>query len=264
MDTTLKKKVERINQLVEVLMKRNGVMIKDLAILCGVSEMTIRRDLEVLKQQGIVLNMNGAAIYNPNNNHRLEDETTYSLALATTANVKEKERIGMYAASLIDDGECVIIDNGSTTEHVAQHLNMNLKATILTCNLNIVNQLCNKLNIDIIFGGGYYHADTRMFESPESISLIRKTRASKVFISAMGVHETLGVTCASNYELATKQAIIQSGAECILLVDSSKFDSVRTCFFSEIEEFQKIITDKNISAKWESHILERGIELVKV
>lgn len=259
----MKKKVERMNQLIEILQKQKNVSIKELAKLLHVSEMTIRRDLEVLRDRGIILNVHGVAIYNPNNTYEKDDDS-YSLAAATTAHVKEKDSIGAYGASLIQPGECVIIDNGSTTERLAAHINVELQATILSCNVNILNKLCNKPNLSIIFGGGYFHRDTNMLESPESISLIKKTRASKVFVSAAGIHETLGVTCVNNYELPTKQAIMESGAERIILADSSKFGEVRTCFFAELSDFHKIITDKNLSPDWVEKIQELGIELVMV
>lgn len=259
----MKKKEERLYQMIQTLKREKGLTIKELAGLFNVSEMTIRRDLDVLKDQGMILDIHGAAVYNPQNAH-LDEEEGYSLERATTARVKEKDRIGIYAASLIEEGECVIIDNGSTTEHLASHIDSQLKATVFSCNLNILNKLCNKPNLSLIFGGGHYHPDTLMFESPESLMLIRRTRATKVFISAAGIHETLGITCASAYEQETKQAILESGAQRILLVDSSKFDLVKACYIADLTDFHKVITDKNLSEEWQERVHEMGIELVMV
>jgi len=259
----LKKKEERVHQIVQTLKRRKGATIKELATLFDVSDMTIRRDMEVLKSQGIILDIHGAAVYNPQSSFHLEDDG-YSLEQATTARVKEKDSIGAYAASLIEDDECVIIDNGSTTEYLASHIDNNVKATIFSCNLNILNKLSNKPNLMLILGGGYFHPDTAMFESPESLTLIRRTRATKVFVSAAGVHETLGVTCASSYEQETKQAILESAAERILVTDSSKFGVVTTCFIAELEEFHKVITDQDLTEEWQKRIKDLGIELVMV
>ena len=71
----------------------------------------------------------------------------------------------------------------------------------------------------------------------------------------------MGVTCMNNYELEIKQTIIQSGAEKILLVDSSKFGMIKPCFVTELDIFDRIITDKNISEEWIQLIQEKGIEL---
>lgn len=101
-----------------------------------------------------------------------------------------------------------------------------------------------------------------MFESPEGISLIKKTRATKVFVSAAGVHENLGVTCSNNYEVLTKQAIINSSLEKILLVDSSKFGVVKSAYFADLDDFDTIITDDGISNEWKEIIHTKGIKLI--
>lgn len=259
----MKKKQERINQIVELVQKRKAITIKELAITINVSEMTIRRDLKILEGQSLIKNMNGTIIYNSQASHTgMEQE--YSLPLATISNAKEKDRIGAYAATLINKNELVIIDNGSTTQRLATHIPLDLETTILCYNINILNELYHRPNISLIFGGGYFHSDTLMFESSESIALIERTRAAKVFISCAGIHKTLGVTCSSDYELNTKKAVIKSGAEHILLTDSSKFGLVKPCYFTDLSVFHKIITDKNLSERWIEYIENLGIELIMV
>ena len=257
----MKKQVIRANQLIEILHKNQMITIRELASLLNVSEMTIRRDLELLKDMGAAVNMHGAVIYANPELLKIDNEE-YSLIRAGSTHVKEKERIGIYGASLIEPGDCIILDNGTTTEYIADYVPVDLRATILSSNLNIISKICNKPNLTLMFGGGYFHADTYMFESPESISLIKRTRASKVFVSAAGVHDSLGVTCANNYELATKQAILESGAEKILVLDSSKFGLVKPCYFADITDFDKIITDKSLPDYWVNYIADKGISLV--
>lgn len=255
------KKEERLNHLIETVKKKNGTTVKELSSVLKVSEMTVRRDLEFLKYSDVLINVNGAILYNSKSSLQ-EADSGYLLSLATAANVKEKTKIGQCAASLLEEGDCIIIDNGSTTEILAGCIDKEIRLTILTCNLNILNKITSNANASIMFGGGYYHADTSLFESPESISLIKKTRATKVFVSAAGIHEELGVTCMNSYELETKRAIIKSGAVKILLLDSSKFGKVTPCFFAEITDFNMIITDQNISEEWIHKIEEKGIKLI--
>lgn len=258
----MKKKEVRLNRLVEILQKKNGATIKELSQIFNVSTMTIRRDLEILKENGVVLNISGAAIYNTQ--RTISNGESYSLSVATTHNVKEKAKIGEFAASLIEDGDSIIIDNGSTMECLAENIGFDNNVTVVTSNLNILNTLCTKPNISIIFGGGYFHPDTFLFESPEGISLIRKTRAKKVFVSAAGVHDKLGITCMNSYEIETKRTIIASGAERILLVDSSKFGVIKPCFYAELSEFHHIITDSDITEDWRKIIENAGIKLTIV
>ena len=103
-----------------------------------------------------------------------------------------------------------------------------------------------------------------MFESPEGIDLIRKTRATKAFVSAAGVHETLGVTCSNNYEVLTKNAILSSSVEKILLVDSEKFGIVKSAYFADLNTFTTIITDSGVSDEWKARIKEMKIQLIIV
>lgn len=256
------KKFERMNELVKILKESHGASAKELSVKFNVSEMTIRRDLDILVKQNIILNQYGAFFYNDEDNKPTDSlDDKYALTNAITAHINEKQRIGNYAASLVNDGDILIIDTGSTTEFLARSLKENLKATVLCYNRNILNYLVDKSNISIIFAGGYYHTNTEMFESMEGLSLINHTRVNKVFISAAGIHETLGVTCANNYEIATKQAIFKSGIEKILLVDSSKFSVIKSSHFANIEDFDIIITDSKIDKKWVEIIQSKSIHL---
>lgn len=267
------KKVKRINQLISVVKERNGISVRELANIFHVSEMTIRRDLQVLESNNIVSNVYGATIYNPANqlkslNHLSDDgsgfDSSYVLKDAKGSQNLEKDRIGKYAAGIIAENDIVIIDTGSTTERLAEHISRSLSATIMCFNLNIVSRLSEHENVSLILGGGYFHPNTQMFESAQGISLVETIRATKAFVSAAGVHKELGITCANNYESPTKRAILQASAERILLIDSSKFGSIRSSFFANITDFHKIITDTKISSEWIDYIKSVGIELITV
>lgn len=259
----MSKKDERLNRVVEILERQNGVTIRELAAILDVSEMTVRRDLEALKLKNIVLDVPGVAVLNPQRTLGADDDS-YHLSMATRTHMKEKERIGKYAASLIEEDDCIIIDNGSTVEYLADNIPKDIKITVFTCNLNILNKVCGNPNISVIFGGGYYHPDTSLFECQESIRLIENIRATKVFASAAGVHDKMGVTCMNNYELKTKQAIIQAGVEKILLADSSKFGVTKPYFQSDLDIFDRVITDEGLSEEWTTLLREKGIAVKKV
>lgn len=258
--SNLSKKDERLDRLIEILEQQNGATIRELSAILDVSEMTVRRDLETLKERNVILNIPGAAVLNPQRKSEV-DEEHYHLSMATRTHKKEKEKIGRYAASLIEAEDCVIIDNGSTVEYLADNIPRDMPLTIVTYNLNILNKICMNPNISIIFGGGYFHPDTMSFESQESIQMIENIRATKVFVSAAGVHDRMGVTCMSDYELRIKQAIIRSGAEKILVTDSSKFGVIKPCFLMDLDIFDRVITDDGISEEWAELIRTRGIQL---
>lgn len=257
----MNKKLQRTNKIINILKEKNGATVKELALTLGVSEMTIRRDLEVLKSNNIINIVYGAAIYNPSNSIE-KLESFYNIENELIKHENEKIKIGRAAASLINKDDIIIIDTGTTTEKLAEFIDNNKNISVLIYNTNILMALSKKKNIKLIFSGGYFHPNTMMFESPEGISLIEKTRATKVFVSAAGVHENLGITCSNNYEVLTKQAIIKSSLEKILLIDSQKFGIVKSSYFAEITDFDTIITDNGITEEWQNKIHELGIKLI--
>ncbi|SFC28020.1 DeoR/GlpR family DNA-binding transcription regulator [Clostridium uliginosum] len=259
----MSKKLERTNKIIEILKEKNGASIKELASTLGVSEMTIRRDLNVLKSNNIVNNVYGATIYNPLNSIQKLDNF-YDITNEVVIQEGEKCKIGKVAETLIQTDDIIIIDTGTTTEKLAQNISNDMNLTALFYNTNILMALKGKDNIKLIFAGGYFHPNTQMFESSEGISLIENTRATKVFVSAAGIHEQLGVTCSNNYEVPTKRAIIGSSVEKILLVDSQKFGIVKSSYFADLNEFDVIITDNGISKEWIDRIKNLEIRLIIV
>lgn len=257
------KRYDRVNQVISILKEKNGATVKELAEIFDVSEMTIRRDLALLKTKNIINNAHGAAIYNPNNTTEAIEQD-YSLYHAHITMGAEKRKIGQMAASLIQTDDIIIIDTGSTTEELALAIHPELQASIFCYNLNIMNILADKKNIRLACAGGYYHPNTQMLESPDGIAFIRSMRATKAFLSAAGIHKHLGITCATNYESPTKQAVIESSAEKILLADSSKFNEVKSSFFAKLTDFDMIITDSSLSQDWRDLIEEQNIRLILV
>ncbi|MHC1749384.1 MAG: DeoR/GlpR family DNA-binding transcription regulator [Cellulosilyticaceae bacterium] len=259
----INKKTIRANKIVEVLKEKKGASVKELAQMLNVSEMTIRRDLAILNKNNIIHNISGASIYNASNNHeKLEDE--YDINNQKIVYESEKTRIGRAAAQMIEEDDIIIIDSGTTTEMLARNISNNVKITALIYSMNILLALKDKPNIDMIFAGGYYRANTQMFESYEGLELIKKTRGTKVFVSAAGIHKELGITCANGYELSTKRAIMESCLQKILLVDSSKFNTIKSVHFTDLEKIHTIITDNSISEEWKDYIKSLNIELICV
>ncbi|MVB10095.1 Deoxyribose operon repressor [Caprobacter fermentans] len=256
----MKNRSKRLNQLVAILKENETVSVRRLAELLGVSEMTIRRDLDTLKSEAIVDRSYGSATYRRNS--VVENTVSnYELYSAKIQQNEEKDRIGKFAATLIEPGDVVIIDSGSTADKLARYMPEDMDITVLCYNYNVLSCLINKTLTKLIFPGGYYHPTEQLFESPQSIELIGEIRATKAFISATGVHEKLGITCANNYEVPNKRTVIQSAQTKILITDSSKFGKVSPAYFAQLNEMDMIITDSGLSSDWKSFIEQADIEL---
>jgi len=252
---------ERIKTIIDTLKFKNVISIKELAYKLNVSEMTIRRDLNSLSKDDIVELIPGGAILKPSSNIELDDEK-YLITNEETRRTKEKIKIGKRSAQMIEPNDTIVIDVGSTTEFIAKFIPQNIKVTVLCYALNILVEIYRNHNCKPIFAGGYFHDNTLMFESQEGINLIKRTRADKAFISAAGVNEKLGVTCANHYEIETKKAVIGSSKTKILVVDSTKFGKVKSSYFADMKDFDIIITDNKLDDEYKKIIDNLGIRLI--
>jgi len=234
--------------------------IKDLSSRLKVTEMTIRRDLRQLAKQNIVNLIPSGAVLKKNSFSESNEEK-YFIEKAESVMLEEKIKISRKAASLIEPNDIIVIDTGTTPENLPKFIPENIPITIICYTLNLLLNVYENKNWQLVFPGGYFHQDTFMFERPEGIEMIKKIRANTAFITAAGVTERLGLTCASNYEKNTKQAVIESSDKNILLVDSSKFGKVKISHFAEIKDFDAIITDSGISKEFKDIIENSGITL---
>lgn len=260
----MSKKEERLSKIISILKENNGCSVKDLADSLEVSDMTIRRDLKILEEQKIIESFYGGAVYNQNINNPLNDSENYDIGFNSQVMEREKILIGKKAYDLIEEDDIVIIDVGTTTEKLTEAVDGRKNFTALIFSSNNLINLMDKQNVDIIFSGGFYHRDTGMFVADDSSSVIENTRATKLFLSAAGIHEKLGMTCANAYELDTKKKIINNSLEVILLADSSKFGQVKSAFIGNLSVVDKVITDKNISDRWLEILAKEKIETILV
>ncbi|WP_147538976.1 DeoR/GlpR family DNA-binding transcription regulator [Anaerotruncus rubiinfantis] len=251
----------RMQKIIELLDENKTMSVKELAETFEVSEMTIRRDLEQLRKNNAVERSYGRATLQNYKKVQIESGGFYDIAYEQIRNLKEKESIARYAASLVDPHDILIVDSGTTNTQLAKHLVDKEKITVLCYNFNILNELRRASNINLIFAGGYYHPEDQMFTSKENVEFIRSIRANKMFLSASGFHETLGVTCIHSHEVDNKRAAIASSAVCILLMDSSKFGKVQASFIASLDEIDAIVTDAGIPQEWRRMLEEKGIEL---
>ncbi len=254
-------KDERLDRIIDMLKRENGLPVQTIANQLDVSHMTVRRDLESLVERELVRLIHGGVLLNPDV-FAVGKDASYSLIAAGSVNAQKKRKIGTKAASLINSDDTLIIDSGSTTEWIARFLPDSMPLTVLSYALNVVTETARRPNCRSLFAGGLLHENLLMFESPEGLALIRRFRATKAFVSAAGVSEEHGVTCANAYERETKRAVMESAAKRILVVDSTKFGVIRSEYFAELDEFDVVVTDSEVSKEVDSMLRKRKIALV--
>jgi len=227
-----------------------------------VSHMTIRRDLEVLKKSNKVDIFHGGVILREG--VKKSKQNPYSLAYANKQMNAEKKNIAVKASSYVNSMDTIILDTGSTIEYFARSLPEGLSMTVICFTINSLLHISKLKKAKIIFPGGYFHENTLMFESDESLELIKKNPSNTAFISASGVSLEEGVSCSNNYELSVKKEMIKSSDKKILLVDSSKFNKVHSTLFAKLTDFDIIISDSKIPDDYKKYCRKNKIELILV
>lgn len=184
----MSKKDDRIEKIISIIKENNGTSVKEFANFLNISDMTIRRHIKILEEKNIIEIFYGAIVYNSKKDNPIEDNQ-YNLG----------------TNSMINEDDIIIIDTGTTTEKLSQAMTNDIKCTALVFSSNNLINLLFKDKIDLIIGGGCFHRDSGMIESPSSIEMIKNIRASKLFLSAAGIHPKLGLTCENSYELESKK-----------------------------------------------------------
>jgi DeoR family deoxyribose operon repressor len=254
-----RKRQERIDFILDSLRSTGGASIAELAAELDVSEMTIRRDLEHLSSDGRVKIVHAGAI--PLNREARGFSRGFSLSDKRSPGAEEKMRIGQKAASMLDPGDVVIIDSGATTEWLTRSIPADLPVTILCFALNIALVAGRHPARAVVLAGGALQDETLVCQSPEGVSLVRRYRANKAFLSAGGASESLGVTCIDASEAELKKAAVASSRTRILLADSRKFGRVTPAWFADLRDFNVIITDPGISLEYVEILRNLGIAL---
>lgn len=250
---------ERLEKLKNLLIKSNGIGIKELAKILDVTEMTVRRDLKSLLETGDAVIVRGVAVYRPK--AVSVEAQVYSIEDQKKVMKEEKERIGKKAAELLVVGDVVFLDVGTTVEKLVLSMEDNMQITAMCFAANTLFQLQKKNISQIIMGGGYYHPSSTVFESEAIIPIMNGLRATKAFIAPAAVDMDLGLTCSVPYDKTIKELEIKNSQKVIALITSNKFGKVKSTQFGTWNDVDVVITDKGIPKEWVDFFKDREIEL---
>lgn len=228
---------ERKIKIEQMVKDDQSVKVSDLAKLFNVSETTIRRDLDELEASGQIIRTHGGALSGPN--------TSFELSFIEKQDkfLVEKEYIGKLAASLINDGDTVILDSGTTTQYIAKYISAR-DTTILTNSVNLVDELANKKDTEVLVTGGTIRTITHAMVGPIAENMMKQFKADKLFLGANGVSLSSGVTTPNYIEASIKRAMVESAKKIYLTIDSSKFDEISFSLICPVSKINYIITDK--------------------
>lgn len=233
--------VERQRYIQDLAMKKKSVSVSELASELDVSELTIRRDLDGLCAKGVLERTHGGATLRRN----LNVEPDY-LQKASECS-KEKQAIGRLAASLLEEGDTVYLNSGSTTlEVIKAILERNIDITIVTNNIDAMWLCKSHGNVKIIFVGGYYRPKSHSVSGKLAFSVIDQVFANKAIIGVDGFSPIAGLTTPVLEEADTTRAMIDhSIGSKIIVATGNKIGVVSNFKTAPIERADILVTDEN-------------------
>ncbi|PJG83234.1 DNA-binding transcriptional repressor DeoR [Caviibacterium pharyngocola] len=240
-----KKINSRIQKLAFLLNQMDKIHLRDAAEILNVSEMTIRRDLNGDTDSVVLLG--GYIVKNPQQN----TDKRYFVAEQQTKHIAEKMHIGSLASELVQEGDVVFFDCGSTVPFIASQINSSIKFTALCCSLNTFMVLQDKPNCEVILCGGSYSRNNSFFSPLHLSSELDAVCTTKAFISAAGVDIKQGVTCFNFNEAKIKAKAMVKSRQNILVFDHSKLNQVQQAYIGELTQFDMIISNNTLPPQFE-------------
>lgn len=245
-------------KILEWLQEEGSARVRTLSDAFGVSEVTVRQDLEKLEQDGHVVREHGGAFL------KSVSQQVAALALHHLVNMDAKRRIGAAAAALVTDGETIILDSGSTVTEVAKNLDGREGLTVITTAINMALMLGGKPSFDIHLTGGLFKPPTLSVSGETAAHYFNGLFAQKLFLATGAVSIDEGLTFPSFSDIPVKRAMIESANEVILVADSSKIGRRSLSALGGIDLIDIFVTDSGIDDQHRKDFEAAGIRVMVV
>lgn len=218
------------------------------------SESTIRRDLEILDGYGQVRRTRGGIAYIGESLSDFEDRTTRALA--------QKQKIGRAVAELIQPGDAILLDGGTTTLEVARHL-IHKPLQVVTNSLPIAQLLMNSPQTELILIGGYLYPKTGVALGPLAVEALKTIRVRRLIMSVGGITEE-GMFNSNTLLVEAEQRMLESAEEVVVAVDSGKFGRYALARVCGLERPDRLFVDSGLSQEWRRKFEVAGVDLTVV
>lgn len=249
---------ERKLIILEYIQQYSRASVQELSEHLQVSESTIRRDLKELEEAKLLSRTHGGAISLQGVNF----EPTYREKEDKFR--REKEAIARKAVELIEEGETILVDSGTTTFHLVQELKSFSRLTVVTNSLILAQELQGVPGIDVLVTGGTLRRETLALVGPIAEQALDMVRVDKAFIATNGLDLRAGLTTPNLVEASMKAKMIKTAEQVILLADSSKIGKVTFAKFAKLTEIQKCVIDNEITDRIANEMRKIGIDVYLV
>ncbi len=243
-------------KMLERIRASGGASVSQLKTEFGVSIVTIRKDLEELERDGLIVRTFGGAVPS------LTSDPQESLNVRSRLYPHEKQLIGKLAASLIEPMESVIVDAGSTTLEIIRHMRHGMPVTIITPAVNIAMEACTLPNVTVMVpGGGLLDHFTLSLEGKEMDESFSRLHADKVFLGVRGVDLQHGLTDTDTRRIVLKQIMIRASQQVIVVADSRKIGKPSLIDIAPLNAANAIVTDEGIDPALVEELTCSGVQV---
>lgn len=246
---------ERHKYILDELSKNGFVSVAELSKDLDVTMVTIRKDLKILEDKGLLYRSHGSATpVSPYVNDRSVNEKKL-------VRVEEKTKIALAAKDLVDEDDAIIIGSGTTVVALAQAIAKNQKLTVLTAAMNVTLALIDAPEVEIVQLGGVVRKSSSSVVGHYAEEMLKQFACSKLFLSVDGISLDYGLTTSHMMEAHLNAQMMKAVQKTIVLADSSKFGKKGFGKICNLEDIDMIITDAGIPELFREKLEEMGIEV---
>ena len=249
---------ERRTQILQIVRSAGRVKVNELAARFNTSAVTIRNDLNELHQRALVLRSHGGAVL-PDT---IQRESPVHERLKAYSD--EKRRIGAMAATLINDGETIILDSGTTTLEIARQIKKKQGLQIITNGVNIAAELLDARDAQVFIVGGTVRGESASISGRFTEEMFDQFSADKLFLSGAGCDLDFGVSGANLEETMVNRAMLRISREIILVADASKFSKRSMSRIAPFSEIDTVISDTSLDEEIQAKLRSLGCNLILV
>ena len=240
----------RQQSIIQLVNDRQRISVSELAQACQVSEVTIRQDLNLLEKRGLLKRVHGSAV-------ALQSD---DVDVRMMSHFATKQKLANHAASLVNDGETIFIESGSSNALLAHKLAQRPGITLVTVSGYIARQLKDSA-CEVILLGGIYQKKSDSMVGPLTQLCLRHVHFSKAFIGIDGYQPNAGFTGRDMLRAEVINSVLAKGAENIILADASKFGQVHQNSLAPLSSISRVITDNRLLTVYQQQLIAQGIQV---
>ena len=245
---------DRRKKILEILNQEGRVKVAELSKYFGISEVTIRNDLTELESAGLLERLHGGAI----STYKAYYKMSFYDRMRT--NEEEKRKIAIEVATLISDGDTLMVNSGTTTLFAVQELKNIKDLTIVTNSISIAQEIGHYKNLHIILLGGNYNPQYQFSYGDDTINQLKRYKADKLILSADGVSLDGGISTYHHFEAEVNKQMISRVNKTIIVADYTKIGRTSFAYIDSLESLDFLVTNKKANPDEIRGIIKRGIE----